>query len=132
MSDFSETAAQQNTPIGVDADYTFNVQNPLNQDSDFVTGLQPGDVTKYSGLPWQTDFNECTTNPTDVTYADWNVTYPDSENDADLRKGRKIWTTMWWPAHRPLQYAEVRVTGGNDPSYVWTNWSGGVPQDLCG
>lgn len=132
VSDFSETAAQQNTPIGVDADYTFNVQNPLNQDSDFVTGLQPGDVTKYSGLPWQTDFNECTTNPTDVTYADWNVTYPDSENDADLRKGRKIWTTMWWPAHRPLQYAEVRVTGGKDPSYVWTNWSGGVPQDSRG
>ena len=132
VSDFAETAAQQNTPIGVDADYTFNVQNPLSQDSDFVTGLQPGDVTKYGALPWQTDFNECTTNPIDVTYADWNVNYPDSENDADLRESTKIWTTMWWPAHRPLQCAEVKITGSGDPNYTWTNWSGGVPQTDLG
>lgn len=132
VSDFAETAAQQNTSIGIDADYTFNVEDPLRQDSDFATGLQPGDITKYSALPWQTDFNECTTQPIDVTYADWNVTYPDSENDDDLRKGTKVWTTMWWPAHRPLQYAEVKVAGGGAPSYVWTNWSGGVPQTDAG
>ena len=107
VSDFGESAAQQNTGTGIDVDYTFNVQNPLSQDSNFVMGLQPGDITKYSALPWQTDFNECTTNPNDITYADWNATYPDSENDAGLRKDTKIWTTMWWPAHRPLQYAEV-------------------------
>ena len=47
MSDFLESAAQQNTGTGIDADYTFNVENPLSQDSDFVTGLQPGDITKY-------------------------------------------------------------------------------------
>jgi L-Lysine epsilon oxidase N-terminal/L-lysine epsilon oxidase C-terminal domain len=132
VSDFLESAAQQNSGTGIDADYTFNVENPLSQDSDFVTGLQPGDITKYSALPWQTDFNECTTNPNDITYADWNVTYPDSENDAGLRKDTKIWTTMWWPAHRPLQYAEVWVTGGKDPAYVWTNWTRGVPQTDAG
>jgi hypothetical protein len=132
ISDFSQTAAQQNTPIGVDADYTFNMQDPLSQDSDFVTGLQPGDITKYSALPWQTDFNECTTEPIDVTYADWNATYPDSENDAELRKGTKVWNTMWWPAHRPLQYFEVRITGSGDPNYTWTNWSGGIPQTPAG
>jgi L-lysine epsilon oxidase C-terminal domain len=121
VSDFAETAAQQNTPLGVDADYPFNVENPLNQDSDFVKGLQPGDITKYSALPWQTDFNECTTEPIDVTYADWNVNYPDSDNDDDLRKDTKVWTTMWWPAHRPLQYTEVKITGAGDPSYTWTN-----------
>jgi len=128
ISDFLQTAAQANTGTGINADYTFNVENPLSQDSNFVTGLQPGDITKYSALPWQADFNECTTNPTDVTYADWNINYPDSENDADLRKDTKVWTTMWWPAHRPLQYAEVTAVANNNPTYVWTNWSRGVPQ----
>jgi len=133
VADFLESAAQQNTGTGVEADYTFNVENPLSQDSDFVTGLQPGDVTKYSALPWQTDFNECTTNPNDITYADWNATYPDSENDAELRLDTKIWTTMWWPAHRPLQYAEVTaVDKDNNPTYLWTNWSKGVPQTDAG
>ena len=60
-----------------------------------------------SAVPWQSDFNECTTNPNDVTYADWNVNYPNSDNDEELRRKTKVWTTMWWPAHRPLQYAEV-------------------------
>ena len=62
-------------------DYTFNVENPLSQDNNFDVGLQPGDMTKYMALPWQADFNECTTNPTDVTYADWNIIYPESEHD---------------------------------------------------
>jgi hypothetical protein len=132
VSDYLQSAAQQNTGTGVNADYTFNVENPLSQDSDFVTGLQPGDITKYSALPWQTDFNECTTNPTDITYADWNINYPSSENDADLRQDTKVWTTMWWPAHRPLQYAEVTAVNGDTPTYVWTNWSKGIPQTDAG
>jgi len=132
VSDFLESAAQVNSGTGVDVDYTFNVQNPLSQDSDFVTGLQPGDVTKYSAVPWQSDFNECTTNPNDITYADWNVNYPDSENDQDLRKDTKVWTTMWWPAHRPLQYAEVTSVANGQPNYVWTNWTKGVPQTNAG
>lgn len=132
VSDFLLSPAQENTGVGVNVDYTFNVENPLSQDSNFVTGLQPGDITKYSALPWQTDFNECTTNPTDITYADWNINYPSSENDADLRKETKIWTTMWWPAHRPLQYAEVTAVTDNQPTYVWTNWSKGIPQTDAG
>jgi L-Lysine epsilon oxidase N-terminal/L-lysine epsilon oxidase C-terminal domain len=132
VSDFLESAAQMNTGTGVDADYTFNVENPLSQDSDFVTGLQPGDVTKYSAVPWQSDFNECTTNPNDVTYVDWNVNYPDSENDPDLRKDTKVVSTMWWPAHRPLQYAAVTSVSDGQPNYVWTNWSKGVPQTHAG
>jgi len=132
VSDFLESAAQENTTTGVDADYTFNVENSLSQDSDFMTGLQPGDVTKYSAVPWQSDFNECTTNPNDVTYADWNINYPDSENDQNLRKETKVWTTMWWPAHRPLQYAEVTSVANGTPNYVWTNWTKGVPQTHAG
>jgi hypothetical protein len=132
VSDFLLSPAQENTGVGVNVDYTFNVEDPLSQDSNFVTGLQPGDITKYSALPWQTDFNECTTNPTDITYADWNINYPSSENDADLRKETKVWTTMWWPAHRPLQYAEVTAVTDNNPTYVWTNWSKGIPQTDAG
>jgi L-Lysine epsilon oxidase N-terminal/L-lysine epsilon oxidase C-terminal domain len=132
ISDFLESAAQANTGTGVTVDYTYNVEDPLSQDSDFVTGLQPGDITKYSAVPWQSDFNECTTNPNDVTYADWNVNYPDSENDEELRRKTKVWTTMWWPAHRPLQYAEVTAVANGKPNYVWTNWSKGVPQTQVG
>lgn len=131
VSDFLMSAAQANTGLGIDADYTFNVENSLSQDSNFMVGLQPGDVTKYSAVPWQSDFNECTTNPNDVTYADWNVNYPDSENDEELRRQTKVVVTMWWPAHRPLQYAEV-TSIANGPNYVWTNWTKGVPQTHAG
>jgi len=43
--------------------------------------LQPGDLTKYSALPWQADFNECTTQDIDITYELWNKIDPKSEND---------------------------------------------------
>jgi len=39
---------------------------------------------------------------------------------------------MWWPAHRPLQYAEVTSVANGKPNYVWTNWSKGVPQTHAG
>lgn len=40
-------------------------------------GLEPGDVTRYMAVPWQADFNECSSQPIE---------------------GRIIW---WWPAQRP-------------------------------
>jgi L-lysine epsilon oxidase-like protein len=132
VSDFLASAAQMNSGTGVAADYTFNVENPLSQDSDFSTGLQPGDVTKYSAVPWQSDFNECTTNPNDITYADWNTNYPARPNDPELSKDAKVWTTMWWPAHRPLQYAEVTSVANGSPNYLWTNWTKGIPQTHAG
>jgi hypothetical protein len=132
ISDFLLSAAQANNGSGVAADYTYNVQAPLSQDSDFMAGLQPGDITKYSAVPWQSDFNECTTQNVNVTYADWNVNYPESENDQDLRKDTKIWNTLWWPAHRPLQYTEVVAVVNGEPSYLWNNWSRGVPQTNAG
>ena len=107
VADFLESAAQVNQTGYIEKDYTFNVEDNLSQDSDFDVGLQPGDITKYSAVPWQADFNECTTNPNDVTYADWNLLYPDErERHADAAEP-KVVTTMWWPAHRPLQYGEV-------------------------
>jgi L-lysine epsilon oxidase-like protein len=133
VSNFLVTAAQANTSTGMQMDFTFNVENPLSQDNNFDVGLQPGDMTKYMALPWQSDFNECTTNPTDVTYADWNNIYPDSEHDTRMKRDRKVVDIMWWPAHRPLQYTQVvSVSQGNKVNYQWLNWSSGVQQTNAG
>jgi L-Lysine epsilon oxidase N-terminal/L-lysine epsilon oxidase C-terminal domain len=128
VAGFLETAAQVNQTGNIEQDYSFNVQDNLSQDSDFDRGLQPGDITKYSAVPWQADFNECTTNPNDVTYADWNLLYPQSENDTLMAENRKVVTTMWWPAHRPLQYGEVVSIQDGKPQYQWTSWTKGIPQ----
>jgi hypothetical protein len=79
-------------------------------------GLEPGDLTKYSAVPWQADFNECTTNSTDITYEQWNVIDPQSVGDPaqDITQN-----TYWWPAHRP-------VIVNNAP------WSQGIPQTHAG
>jgi hypothetical protein len=126
VSDFLVTAAQANTG-GSNQDATFNVENPLSQDNNFDVGLQPGDMTKYMAVPWQSDFNECTTNPNDVTYADWNLLYPESEKDTRLEEDRHVVSTMWWPVHRPLQYSQA-IPGGSGPGYQQANWSSGIPQ----
>jgi hypothetical protein len=62
-------------------------------------GLQPGDISKYDGVPWQADFNECSTQDIDVTYRDWNVSYPSSTCDPIEPVVQLIY---WWPAHRPM------------------------------
>ena len=62
-------------------------------------GLEPGDITKYSGVPWQSDFNECSTQPVDITYRDWNNINPDSTGDPVVPISQ---LTYWWPAHRPM------------------------------
>jgi hypothetical protein len=62
-------------------------------------GLEPGDLTKYSAVPWQADFNECTNQDVDVTYEAWNLLEPASTGDP-LQD--KTWLTYWWPAHRPV------------------------------
>jgi hypothetical protein len=91
----------------------------------------PQFMRSYMAVPWQTDFNECTDNPTDVTYALWNSIDPASGNDTRLANSRKIADTLWWPAHRPLQYTAAQVAQG-DVSYQWLNWSRGIPQTSRG
>ncbi|BAV51145.1 hypothetical protein MesoLj113a_63360 [Mesorhizobium sp. 113-1-2] len=51
--------------------YIAYASDSLSQGGDFDTGLQPGDLTKLSGLPWQADFNECSTQTIDVTYEEF-------------------------------------------------------------
>jgi L-Lysine epsilon oxidase N-terminal/L-lysine epsilon oxidase C-terminal domain len=129
-SDFFQTAAQANqVRSGPDiADFTFSMLAPLSQNSDLARGLQPGDPTKSMALPWQADFNECSTEIIDVTYTSWNLIYPVSENDAGMSDRRMSWETMWWPAHRPLQvYEDI-----GDGSFQQLDWSRGVPQTNAG
>ena len=89
-SDFYQSAAQANqVPTGPDvADFTYSMSAPLSQRDNFNKGLQPGDLTKSMALPWQSDFNECSTETIDITYADWNEIYPKGETDARLKDGR--------------------------------------------
>jgi hypothetical protein len=67
--------------------------------ADLATGAEPGDLTKYSAVPWQCDFNECSTQPIDITYRDWNNIPLDSTGDPAKQR---VYLTYWWPAHRPM------------------------------
>jgi hypothetical protein len=129
---FGQTAAQANAMGSLpDSGYAFYAGDDLSQTNDFTTGLQPGDFTKYMSVPWQADFNECSTQPIDVTYEKFNQISPDSDNDKVLERERRVWETLWWPAHRPMQTFEEVVLG--DPSSItWLDWTPGVPQTNAG
>lgn len=128
---FGQTPAQANRGTLPDSDYAFYAGDDLSQTNDFMIGLQPGDLTKYMSVPWQADFNECSTQPVDVTYEKWNVVYPDSDNDKLMERQQRVWETLWWPAHRPMQTNEEVVAG--DPSSInWLDWTPGIPQTNAG
>jgi len=126
---FRQTAAQANTSSGSvpDDDFESSTGTELSQDSDFDTGLQPGDLTKYMAVPWQADFNECTSQPIDVTYEGWNDLYPESEGDSLMARERRVWETLWWPAHRPTEVF-TEVGGG----LTQIDWAQGVPGTSAG
>jgi len=127
---FQETAAQANRTrsTALAREWESFLENPLSQGNDFGTGLQPGDLTKYMSVPWQADFNECSTQPIDVTYLEWNNIYPGSDNDAAMTRAQKVWETLWWPAHRPMQVMELTGVKDQQPSYAWSQWARGIPQ----
>lgn len=63
----------------------FVTQGPLSLGFDPARGMEPGDVTRYMAVPWQADFNECSSQPIGE---------------------RTLW---WWPAQRPeFVYLEPR------------------------
>jgi L-Lysine epsilon oxidase N-terminal/L-lysine epsilon oxidase C-terminal domain len=130
---FGQTPAQASAAGSLpDADYAFYAGDDLSLSNNFETGLQPGDFTKYMSVPWQADFNECSTQPIDVTYEDWNVIYPGSDNDELMARERRVWETLWWPAHRPLQTNELVLGADGSASYPWLDWTPGVPQTNAG
>jgi hypothetical protein len=66
--------------------------------ANLADGLEPGDITKYDAVPWQSDFNECTNQPIDTTYREWNSIEPDNSGDP-VEPTTQL--TYWWPVHRP-------------------------------
>ncbi|MDQ3804327.1 MAG: LodA/GoxA family CTQ-dependent oxidase [Acidobacteriota bacterium] len=136
FSNFRQTAAQAN--MGATArtispdDYVSSTGDALSQDSDYETGLQPGDLTKQMALPWQSDFNECSIQDINVTYEQWNNINPDKQDDPWMKLEEQVWQTLWWPAHRPLQTYEVVGFSGGQPQLKYLNWSRGVPQTNAG
>ncbi len=53
------------------------------------SAMEPGDLTRYMAIPWQADFNECSSQPIGE---------------------RVLW---WWPAQRPeFVYLEPQPQGG--------------------
>jgi hypothetical protein len=98
--------------------------NPATDAGSLSVGLEPGDLTKYSGVPWQADFNECSNQPIDITYEKWVLIYPQSTGDplTDV-----IQTTFWWPSHRPMEVNAI--INGNQTQVAWSQ---GVPNSHAG
>ncbi len=132
--EFRLSGAQANAWQGAlpEADYVAYTADDLSQDDNFNTGLQPGDLTKHMALPWQADFNECSTQDINITYEDWNNIFASSERDKLMKREERVWETLWWPAHRPLQTWEFAGMNNNKPTYSWLDWSRGVPQTNAG
>jgi hypothetical protein len=88
---------------------------------DISAGLEPGDLTKREALPWQADFNECSTQDVDVTYVTWAKLPPATTN--------LTMPTLWWPAHRPMQvYREVPHAPDQAAHYKQIDWARGIPE----
>jgi len=132
FSDFGQTPAQANTGQVPDRNYAFYAGADLSQSNNFMRGLQPGDLTKYMSVPWQADFNECSTQPIDVTYERFNQIYPASDNDELMDRQQRVWETLWWPAHRPMQTFEQVVAADGSKTISWLDWTPGVPQTNAG
>jgi hypothetical protein len=75
------------------------VVNGADTTASLADGSEPGDLTKYGALPWQADFNECTNQPIDITYENWNNI--DASSTGDTFKDQ-TYLVYWWPAHRPV------------------------------
>ncbi len=84
--------------------------------ADLAAGLEPGDITKYDAVPWQSDFNECSNQPIDITYENWCEIYPDSTGDP-VQPVTQL--TYWWPVHRPMEVTTY-LGGAN---YTFGPWS---------
>lgn len=93
-----------------------------SQADDIARGMEPGDLTKYMGLPWQADFHECTDQNINVTYELWNVIYPGSTGDPV--KQNIAYNIPWWPGHRPM--VVQKASGGQ---YYWAS---GIPDNYAG
>lgn len=49
-----------------------------------------------------------------------------------MQREAKVWETLWWPAHRPLQVWELTHHVDGKPVYEFLNWARGIPQTNAG
>jgi hypothetical protein len=73
-------------------------------------GLEPGDISKFMAVPWQTDYNSCSIHQTTINTAGENTTF-----------GNPL-TLYWsWPSQRPdAVYPATEVVAGVLPDRVWS------------
>jgi hypothetical protein len=72
-----------------------NIPDPLSLGFDPERGMEPGDIARYMALPWQADFNECSSQPINT---------------------RTMW---WWPVQRP---EFVYLKSGHQVPWVGTDY----------
>ncbi|HEY5822394.1 MAG TPA: LodA/GoxA family CTQ-dependent oxidase [Propionibacteriaceae bacterium] len=73
-------------------------------------GLEPGDLTKFMSVPWQTDYNSCSIHQPSINTSGRNTA---SGNPSTL-----YWS---WPAQRPdAVYPATAVVRGVLPDRVWS------------
>jgi hypothetical protein len=73
-------------------------------------GLEPGDISKFMAIPWQTDYNSCSIHQTSINTAGKNTAH-----------GNPL-TLYWsWPSQRPdAVYPATEVVAGVLPDRVWS------------
>ncbi len=77
---------------------------------DMTDGLEPGDVTKFMSIPWQTDYNSCSIHQASINTS--------GENTATGNPLTLYWS---WPSQRPdAVYPATEVVQGVLPGRVWS------------
>lgn len=77
---------------------------------DMTGGLEPGDLSKYMSVPWQTDYNSCSIHQPSINTSGRNTA-----------TGNPL-TLYWsWPSQRPdAVYPATAVVNGVLPEQVWS------------
>lgn len=80
---------------------------PLHNMTD---GLQPGDVSKFMAIPWQTDYNSCSIHATAIN--------TDGKNESNGAETTLYWS---WPSQRPdAVYVAEEVVNNVLPKQKWS------------
>ncbi|HET9646857.1 MAG TPA: LodA/GoxA family CTQ-dependent oxidase [Microlunatus sp.] len=77
---------------------------------DMTDGLQPGDLSKFMSVPWQTDYNSCSIHQPSINTSGRNTAIGNPT------------TLYWsWPSQRPdAVYPATAVVNGVLPARVWS------------
>jgi hypothetical protein len=77
---------------------------------DMTDGLEPGDMSKFMSIPWQTDYNSCSIHQPSINTSGQNTA-----------TGNPL-TLYWsWPSQRPdAVYPATEVVSGVLPERVWS------------